>query len=148
MEFKDTKEIEELTKNIIDLFKTIDDKEKEANINLIEKENIQQDLLHEIELAELNAIELMGVAKRIKKNRLERRLIKDELALIKTIKGYTRKFIEKGIIAESEQLLKNIDTYKKNLQNRCYVPKILENLLVACTNIILDKSPTTVIINI
>ena len=128
MEFKDTKEIEELTKNIIDLFKTIDDKEKEANINLIEKENIQQDLLHEIELAELNAIELMGVAKRIKKNRLERRLIKDELALIKTIKGYTRKFIEKGIIAESEQLLKNIDTYKKNLQNRCYIPKILENL--------------------
>ena len=131
MEFKDTKEIEDLTKKIIDLFRTIDDKEKEANINLIEKENIQQDLLHEIELAELNAIEFMSIAKKIKKNRIERRLIKDELALIKTIKGYTRKFIEKGIIAESEQLLKNIDTYKKNLQNRSYVPKILENLKCA-----------------
>lgn len=128
MNYGDTKEVEELITKIKDFFMTIGDTEKKLNTELIEKENIQIDLLHEIELAELNAIDLMKVAQRIKKNRLERRKVKDELAFISTLKGYTRKFTEKGIIAESEQLLKNIETYKNGLENRYYKPKVLENL--------------------
>lgn len=32
------------------------------------------------------------------------------------------------ISAETSQVLKNIDTYKKNLETRAYKPRILENL--------------------
>lgn len=131
MKFENTKDIEEVIIKIKDFFMTIGEEEKKLNAELIEKENIQIDLLHEIELAELNAIDLMKVAQRIKKNRLERRKVKDELGLISTLKGYTKKFIEKGIIAESEQLLKNIETYKKGLENRYYIPKVLDNLKCA-----------------
>lgn len=131
MNFGNTKEIEELIIKIKDFFMTINDEEKKLNAKLIEKENIQIDLLHEIELAELNAIDFMKIAQRLKKNRHERRKVKDELAFINTLKGYTRKFTEKGIIAESEQLLKNIETYKKGLENRYYIPKVLDNLKCA-----------------
>lgn len=131
MNYGDTKEVEELVTKIKDFFMTIGDTEKKLNAELIEKENIQIDLLHEIELAELNAIEFMKVAQKLKKNRHERRKVKDELAFINTLKGYTKKFTEKGIIAESEQLLKNIETYKKGLENRYYIPKVLSNLKCA-----------------
>lgn len=131
MNFGNTKEIEELIIKVKDFFMTISDEEKKLNAELIEKENIQIDLLHEIELAELNAIDFMKVAQKLKKNRHERRKTKDELGFINTLKGYTRKFTEKGIIAESEQLLKNIETYKKGLENRYYIPKVLNNLKCA-----------------
>lgn len=128
MNCKSTKEVKELIGDIIDLFMNVGDTEKALMKEIEEKEDIQNDLLHELELAELNAIEQMAVSSRIKKNRKERRILKDQLAFVNTIKGYTRKFTEKGIIAESQQLLKNINSYEVMLNTRHYEPRILKDL--------------------
>ena len=49
----------ELLKNIKDFFFNIDETEKRLNTELYNKEGERDDLLHEIELSKLNAIERM-----------------------------------------------------------------------------------------
>lgn len=131
MKFEDTKEAEDILNKMHDLIMSLAPKEKALNEELKLQEDIQQDLLHEIEIANLNAIERMRVYNQLRKNRKDRRKVKDAIALVETLKGYTRKFIEKGMLAETSQALKNIDTYKKNLETRVYKPRVLENLKCA-----------------
>ena len=92
------------------------------------QEDIQQDLLHEIEMSELNAIERMQIYSQLRKSRKERRKIKDTLGYIGTLKGFQRKFLEKGMLAETKQVLKNIDMHNENIKTRKYKPRVLTDL--------------------
>lgn len=121
----------DLLQNIKLFFFNMEESEKKLNLELYNKEGERDDLLHEIELSKLNAIERMTVYNKLEKVLQERRIIKDKLELINTMKSYSKKFIEKGICAETDALIKNIETLKSNQQNRQYTPRILKNLKCA-----------------
>lgn len=121
----------ELLKNIKDFFFNIDETEKRLNTELYNKEGERDDLLHEIELSKLNAIERMQTYSRLETVLKERRIIKDKIELINTIKPYTSKFITKGICAETDITIKNIETLKSNQESRQYTPRIIKDLKCA-----------------
>lgn len=121
----------ELLKNIKDFFFNIDETEKRLNTELYNKEGERDDLLHEIELSKLNAIERMQTYSKLETVLKERRCIKDKIDLINTIKPYASKFITKGICAETDTTIKNIETLKSNQENRQYTPRIIKDLKCA-----------------
>lgn len=121
----------ELLKNIKDFFFNIDETEKRLNTELYNKEGERDDLLHEIELSKLNAIERMQTYSRLETVLKERRIIKDKIELINTIKPYTSKFITKGICAETDTTIKNIETLKSNQESRQYTPRVIKDLKCA-----------------
>lgn len=131
MELENTEEVKELMQNIEYLFTNIDDIKSKLEAEIKIKEAEQEDYLHEFELAKLNGIEIMGVAKALIKTRKERRILKDKLELINTVKGYTNKYTTKGIIAETRQAVKNIETLKNNQETREYTPRIVKSLKCA-----------------
>ena len=126
------KAIERL-KNTGTFFATIDDIEKMLNTQLTNKEAERDDLLHEIEISKLNAIEIMNVYKKLEKVLHERREIKDRMLLMGTLKGYSNKYITKGILADTRQAIQNVETLKKNIETRKYTPRILKDLKCART---------------
>lgn len=69
----------ELLKNIKDFFFNIDETEKRLNTELYNKEGERDDLLHEIELSKLNAIERMQTYSKLETVLKERRCIKDKI---------------------------------------------------------------------
>lgn len=121
----------ELLGNIKDFFFNIEETEKKLNTELYNKEGERDDLLHEIELSKLNAIERMQTYSRLETVLKERRIIKDKIELINTIKPYTSKFITKGICAETDITIKNIETLKSNQESRQYTPRIIKDLKCA-----------------
>lgn len=131
MVIEDMRQSLELLENIKYFFYNIEEIEKKLNIDLRNKEYERDDLLHEIELSKLNAIEIMAVYKKLEKVLQERRIIKDKIDLVSTIKPYTSKFITKGICAETDATIKNIETLKRNQDNRQYTPRILQDLKCA-----------------
>ncbi len=128
MKFDNTKDVKQVLEQMYDLVMSVATEENKLLEELKFKEDIQQDLLHEIELAPLNAIELVRIAIKLKKVRKERRKVKDTLEFIKVIKNYTRRFIKIGILSETSQIMKNIDTYNEKLKNRQYIPRVLKDL--------------------
>lgn len=131
MQLDNMEEVKILMLEIENLFMNLDDKKKEIENAIEVKEAEQRDYLHELELAKLNGIEIMQVAKELIKTRKARRELKDKLELINTLKGYTDKFINKGIIAETRQAVQNIDTLKSNHETREYTPRVVKNLKCA-----------------
>lgn len=121
----------ELLENIKDFFFNIEETEKKLNTELYNKEGERDDLLHEIELSKLNAIERMQTYSRLETVLKERRIIKDKIELINTIKPYTSKFITKGICAETDTTIKNIETLKSNQESRQYTPRVIKDLKCA-----------------
>lgn len=109
MVIEDMQQSLELLENIKYFFYNIEEIEKKLNIDLRNKEYERDDLLHEIELSKLNAIEIMAVYKKLEKVLQERRIIKDKIDLVSTIKPYTSKFITKGICAETDTTIKNMN---------------------------------------
>lgn len=128
MVIEDFDESLKLLHEIKDYFMNMEDTEKRLSMELLNKEAERDDLLHEIELSKLNAIEIMSVYKKLEKVLQERRVIKDKIALLNTMKGYAKKFIEKGICAETATTIKNIETLRSNNENRQYTPRILKDL--------------------
>lgn len=131
MIIEDIKETLDLLENIKYFFLNLDETDKRLNTELYNKEGERDDLLHEIELSKLNAIERMSIYSRLEKVLQERRNIKNKLELINTIKPYASKFITKGICAETEITIKNIETLKNNQENRQYTPRIIKDLKCA-----------------
>lgn len=131
MVIEDMQQTLELLENIKNFFYNIEEIEKKLNMDLRNKEYERDDLLHEIELSKLNAIEIVNTYKKLEKVLQERRIIKDKIDLINTIKPYTSKFITKGICAETDVTIKNIETLKRNQENRQYTPRILQDLKCA-----------------
>ncbi len=131
MVIEDMQQTLELLTNIKYFFMNIDDTEKKLNTELYNKELERDDLLHEIELSRLNAIERMSIYSKLEKVLQERRIIKDKIDLLSTMKSYSNKFIEKGICAETDSTIRNIETLKRNQENRQYTPRILHDLKCA-----------------
>lgn len=109
----------------------IDDKISKLNQSLAIKEAEQDDLLHEVELANLNVVERSRFYNDLKKVREERRLIKDELQVLKTIKPLADILIRKGAYAEMNQTIQNLDNCKKLFIDRVYHAKVRKNLKCA-----------------
>lgn len=131
MKIDNVDEVKELLVDIDILFSNLDDIKKELEEKIRQKEAEQEDYLHEIELGNLNGIQLTGVVKQLKQTRKERRVFKDKLDLINTLKGYTDKYITKGIIGDTKQAIKNIEMLESNHKTREYVPRIIKNLRCA-----------------
>lgn len=131
MIIEDMKETLDLLENIKHFFLDLDETEKKLNTELYNKEGERDDLLHEIELSKLNAIERMQTYSRLETVLQERRIIKDKIDLINTIKPYASKFITKGICAETDMTIKNIETLKSNQESRQYTPRVLKDLKCA-----------------
>lgn len=131
MQLDNMEEVKLLLLDIEDLFTNLDEYKKDLENQICKKEAEQEDYLHELELAKLNGIEIMKVSNALIKARKERRILKDKLELVKTIKGYTDKYITKGIVAETRQAISNIDTLKKNFETREYNPKVVKELKCA-----------------
>lgn len=131
MIIEDMQQTIDLLKNIKEFFYNIDEIEKKLNTELYNKEGERDDLLHEIELSKLSAIERMQTYSKLEKVLKERRCIKDKIDLINTIKPYANKFIAKGICAETDAAIKNIETLKRNQENRQYTPRVLKDLKCA-----------------
>lgn len=108
---------ENIDKLKIDLEKEIKRTELERN-----------DLLHELELGKLNAVEMTRVAKVLKDVLKERRQYKDELNKVMTLKGFTDKYNNKLIVGDIIQVLKNLNTLEKNKENRKYRARVIENM--------------------
>lgn len=131
MQIDNMKDTLELLNNINYFFRNIDEIDKKLQSDLYNKEGERDDLLHEIELSKLNAIERMQTYSNLETVLKERRIIKDKMDLINTIKPYTTKYIMKGIFAETDTVIKNIKTLKSNQENRQYTPRVLKDLKCA-----------------
>lgn len=128
MQIDNIEEVKTLLVDIEYLFMNLEDVKKQLENEITRKEAEQEDYLHELELAKLNAMEIMKIAKLLIRTRRERRILKDKLELVNTIKGYTDKYITKGITAETNQVIKNIDTLMNNQKSRGYTARIVKNL--------------------
>ena len=98
----------------------------EQEIRRVELE--RNDLLHELELGNLNAVELTKVAVVLRDVLKERRQYKDELAKVMILKGFTDKYNNKLIVGDIIQVLKNLRTLEKNNKERTYNPRVIKKL--------------------
>lgn len=122
---------EDLLKYMHEFFNSINQEKIEIQKEINLKEAEQQDLLHEIELSKLNAFELSKVAVRLRDVRQERRVIKDKIEFISTLKGFSDKYNNKLITGDIAQLLKNIRILKENWDTRIYKTRVLEDLKIS-----------------
>ena len=121
----------ELLNDINYFFRNIDEIDRKLQADLHNKEGERDDLLHEIELSKLSIGERSRTYSHLEKVLQERRIIKDKIDLINTIKPYTNKFIMKGIFAETDITIKNIETLRNNQETRQYTPRVLKDLKCA-----------------
>lgn len=131
MQIDNMEEVKQVFTDFKSIFTNIYDVKEELEKQVEIKELETRDYLHELELGDLNAIELMKTAKKIIKTRKERRVLKDKIELINTEKGFIDTYIVKGIVGELEQAIQNIETLKSNQENRQYIPKVLTDLKCA-----------------
>ena len=111
---------EEILKYMLVFFQDIDKRLKELSNKQSIADMKQDEILHYIENHKLSASQSCKLVKQLKKVRNERRLIKNEIDIIHSLKDtfvdkYKNKFIEKDII----QALKNL----KQLENKQNNPK-------------------------
>lgn len=134
MQIDNMEEVKTLLIEIENMFTNLDEFKKDIENKICIKEAEQEDYLHELELAKLNGIEIMKVSNSLIKTRKERRILKNKLELLNTIKGYTDKYITKGIIADTRQAIKNIETLKNNQESKEYTPRVIKDLKCAKKN--------------
>lgn len=120
--------VEEILVIMKNFFEGIEKEYSELIEELTNKELEQQDLLHELELNNLNAVEITKVAVDLKKVRKERKIIKNDIERIRLIKNFTDKYNNKFIGNEINILLKELKRLKKRQENRKYEPRILKNI--------------------
>lgn len=111
---------EEILKYMLVFFQDIDKRLKELSNEQSIADMKQDEILHYIENHKLSASQSCKLVKQLKKVRNKRRLIKNEIDIIHSLKDtfvdkYKNKFIEKDII----QALKNL----KQLENKQNNPK-------------------------
>lgn len=119
---------EEFLIEMKNFFENIDTLKTDLENQVRETEFARNDLLHELELANLNAVEMMKVARTLKSVLKERRKYKDELAKVMTLKGFTDKYNNKLIVGDIILVLKNLRTLKSNNETRTYTPRRITNL--------------------
>lgn len=109
-----------------EFFEGIDKEHEKLLEELNIKELEQQDLLHILELNNLNAVEIMKVATALKTTRKERRTIKNDIERINIIRNFTNKYNNKFIGNEIKVLLKELNKLKYVQKNRKYKLRILK----------------------
>ncbi len=119
-------EIEDLLKYMLNFFQSIDKELEELNKKQSEWDIKQDELLHYIEIHKLNAAKSCKAIKQLKFVREERRKIKNEQDIIRSVKNnfadkYRNKFIEKDLI----QALKNLNELKQKQENPQYTYQFL-----------------------
>ncbi len=123
-------ELEDFLKYALTFFQDIDKRLNELSQKQSEWDIKQDELLHYIEIHNLSAATSCKIIKQIKYVRDERRKIKNELDIIRSLKDtfvdkYKNKFIEKDLI----QAMKNIKELKQKQENPKYTYQYLtENL--------------------
>lgn len=122
---------EEFLIQMKNFFEGIDKLKIDLEKQIAKTELERNDLLHELELGNLNAIEMTQVAKTLKEVLQERRKYKDELAKVMTLKGFTDKYNNKMITGDIILVLKNLRTLEKNNEARTYSPRRIKNLKCA-----------------
>ena len=131
MQIESIEESKKLLVEVENLFNSLDEVKKGLEKELYIKEDETQDYLHELELGNLNGIDIMKTSKRLIKTRKERRVIKNKLEVLNTLKGYTDKYINKGIISETRQAISNLEKLEENWRTRSYNAKVVEDLKCA-----------------
>lgn len=131
MKIDNIDEVEAFAKEMNYFFTYIERTNSDLKNELRVKELEQDDLLHEIELSKLNAFEFSKVAVRLRDVRQERRVIKDKLEFISTLKEFSDKYNNKLITGDIAQLLKNIRMLKENWDTRIYKTRVLEDLKIS-----------------
>ena len=117
---------EETLKYMLVFFQNIDKRLNELSKEQSVADIKQDEILHYIENHKLNAIQSCRLVKLLKGIRDERRLIKDEIDVIRSLKDtfvdkYKNKFIEKDII----QAIKNLKTLENKQNNPKYTYQYL-----------------------
>ena len=84
--------------------------------------------MHELELAKLDGVGMMKVAKTLKEVLLERRKYKDELAKVMILKELTDKYNNRLITGDIIKILKELKDLKKKNVERKYKARRIENL--------------------
>lgn len=128
MKLDDIDVIEKYLNESSEFFGLLDAEKARLESDLSRKELERDDLLHEIELASLNAIELTRTSMRLKKTLQERRELKDKIDMLLTVKGFTSKFISKGICAEIRIAIDKLNKFKELKRDRKYRARILKDL--------------------
>ena len=118
--------VEEVLTVMKEFFEGIDKEHEKLLEELNIKELEQQDLLHILELNNLNAVEIMKVATALKTTRKERRTIKNDIERINIIRNFTNKYNNKFIGNEIKVLLKELNKLKYVQKNRKYKLRILK----------------------
>lgn len=117
---------EETLKYMLVFFQDIDKRLKELSNEQSIADTKQDEILHYIENHNLSASQSCKLIKQMKKVRKERRLVKDEIDTIRSLKDtfvdkYKNKFIEKDIM----QALKNLKALENKQNNQKYTYQYL-----------------------
>lgn len=130
MNLRNETETREFIFNLKYFFENIDSELKNIENEIANKELERDDMLHEIELGNLNAVELGMAASRLRKIMQQRRVLKDQREFAYSLKGFSDKFINKGIVGDSKQLLTNLENLNKARNERKYTPRLLKDLKI------------------
>lgn len=119
-------EVSDILKMVLQLFQSIDKRQEELSKEQSVADSKQDEILHYIEIHNLNAATRCKVISLLKKVREERRQIKNELDTIRSLKDsfidkYKSKFIEKDIMIA----LKNLKELEERKNNPRYTYKYL-----------------------
>ena len=109
---------EELLKYILNFFQDIDKRLSELSSKQSEWDIKQDELLHYIENHNLDAVKSCKIIKQLKYVRAERRLVKNEIDVIRSLKDtfvdkYKSKFIERDLMLAMKNL-KELEQRKNN----------------------------------
>ena len=129
--------IEDLMRYMLDLFNNTDKRLNEELQKLSEKDMELSDLDHYIEIHKLKSYELAKIGKLRKTIREERREIKNNIEMIKTVKEFTDKYNNKLITGDIIKNLKEQNDLKKRQENPTYKYRtnVLERLEAKDENI-------------
>lgn len=117
-------DVEKLLCEMKYLFENVEKVNSNLKTDLRNIEAEQLDILHEIELTDLKPSEMLKIYRRLKRVRRERRVIKDKLDFISTLKGFTDKYNNSlKIYSDLGTLFKNINNLKSYWENRKYKPR-------------------------
>lgn len=118
--------IEELLKQMLNFFQDIDKRMSELSVQQSKWDSIQDEFLHYIENHNMNAVKSCKIIKQLKYVRNERRKVKNEIDVIRSLKAtfvdkYNNKFIEKDLI----QAIKNLKDLNQRQINIRYTYQYL-----------------------
>lgn len=118
--------IEELLRQMLNFFQNIDKRMSELSVQQSKWDSIQDEFLHYIENHNMNAVKSCKIIKQLKYVRNERRKVKNEIDVIRSLKAtfvdkYNNKFIEKDLI----QAIKNLKDLNQRQINIKYTYQYL-----------------------